>query len=229
MDSKAAPETGHGTGSMAGVKKPSAITAQEQMGMMPSQIEQAGPVVAKHGPQHPGPGSTTVAMAQRNRLGEPGTGLEDVPHRVLVYNDLKNIKAGNDTRPPGREFELHLTGNMEQFIWGFDGKKFSEVEGPIPFNYGERLRFTMVNDTMMEHPIHLHGMFMELDNGSGAYKPLKHTVNVKPAERLSVEITADAPGNWALHCHLLFHMEMGMFRIVNVSERSAEAKNDKAS
>ena len=142
-------------------------------------------------------------------------------HRVLVYNDLRSVKPGDDKRKPEREIEIHLTGNMEQFMWSFDGKKFSEA-GPILFNYGERLRFTMVNDTMMDHPIHLHGMFMELDNGSGLHKPRKHTINVKPAERLSLEITADAPGNWALHCHLLLHMEMGMFRVVNLSQRVAE-------
>ncbi len=190
-----------------------------QMGMMPSQMEKAGPVVARHGPDDHGPGNISVAMVQRNRLGEPGTGLEDVGHRVLVYNDLRAVEPFFDQRQPSREIELHLTGNMEHFIWSFDGLKFSEVKGPIAFRSGERLRLTMVNDTMMEHPMHLHGMWMHLDNGSGVYKPRKHTVNVKPAERLSVEITADAPGNWAFHCHLLYHMEAGMFRVVNVSGR----------
>ena len=102
-------------------------------------------------------------------------------------------------------------------MWSFDGKKFSEVDGPILFEYGERLRLTLVNDTMMNHPIHLHGMWMELDVGAGLHNPRKHTVNVKPAERLSVNITADAPGNWAFHCHILYHMEMGMFRTVIVA------------
>lgn len=193
----------------------------DQMGAMPG-MGKAGPVVARHGPTGHGPGNTAVATVQQNRLGEPGTGLEDVEHRVLVYNDLRSVKPFYDQRPPGREIELHLTGNMEQYMWSFDGESFSEVKGPIPFQYGERLRLTLVNDTMMEHPIHLHGMWMHLENGAGAHKPRKHTISVKPAERLSVEITADAPGNWAFHCHLFYHMEAGMFRVVNVSRHVAE-------
>lgn len=194
----------------------------KNMKSMPSMVENAGPVIAKHGPDHHGPGNVAVAQVQRNRLGEPGTGLEDVDHRVLVYNDLKNLTQGLDNRKPGREIELHLTGNMEQYMWSFDGKKFSEVKEPIKFIYGERLKLTMVNDTMMEHPIHLHGMFMELDNGSGEYMPRKHTISIKPAERLSMIITADEAGNWAFHCHLLYHMEAGMFRVVNVSPEVEE-------
>jgi len=178
---------------------------------------EAGEIVARHGPDHHGPGNTSIAMVERNRLGEPGTGLEDVGHRVLVYTDLKRLDTKYTKRKPDREIELHLTGNMEHYMWSFDGKKFSEVKGPIPFKYGERVRLTMVNDTMMEHPIHLHGMWMVLDNGNGEHNPRKHTISVKPAERLSVEIDADAPGNWAFHCHLLYHMEAGMFRVVNVS------------
>jgi CopA family copper-resistance protein len=171
-----------------------------------------------HGPDHHGPSADMVAMQPKNRLGEPGTGLEDAKHRVLVYTDLRSPKPYPDQRTPGREIEIHLTGNMERFMWSFDGKKFSEAKEPIRFKHGERLRLTMVNDTMMEHPIHLHGMWMYLDNGTGAHKPRKHTINVKPGERLSVEITADAPGDWAFHCHLLYHMEAGMFRVVSVSE-----------
>ena len=102
-------------------------------------------------------------------------------------------------------------------MWSFDGKKYSEAQEPIRFHYGERVRLTFVNDTMMEHPLHLHGMWMHLENGAGAYLPRKHTVIVKPAERVSVAISADAPGRWAFHCHLLLHMEAGMFRVVEVS------------
>lgn len=171
-----------------------------------------------HGPDGHGIGNSAVPAATRGRLDEPGTGLGDDGRRVLVYADLKSVVPGADGREPGREIELHITGNMERYIWGFDGKKYSEAPAPIPFRYGERLRLTLVNDTMMEHPIHLHGMWMELENGAGPYKPRKHTVNVKPAERVSVAITADAPGRWALHCHLLLHMDMGMFRVVEVSE-----------
>jgi CopA family copper-resistance protein len=173
-----------------------------------------------HGPDKHGPGNSVVAMAPQNRLGDPGTGLEGMPWRVLVYNDLQSLVANYDRRSPDREIELHATGNMERYMWGFDGKKYSDAMAPIEFNYGERLRFTWVNDTMMEHPMHLHGMFMELDNGQGAFKPRKHTIILKPGERLSVEITADAPGLWAFHCHILYHMEAGMFRVVSVAPKA---------
>ena len=181
----------------------------------------AGPIVARHGPDLHGPGNSGVADVQRNRLGEPGTGLAGVGHRVLVYTDLKALEP-YDQRPPDREIELHVTGNMERYMWSFDGRKFSEVTAPIPFNHGERIRLTLVNDTMMEHPIHLHGMWMELENGHGEHLPRKHTISVKPAERLSVLISADAPGRWAFHCHFLYHMEMGMFRVVEVSPYAGE-------
>ena len=181
----------------------------------------AGPIVARHGPDHHGPGNSGVADLQRNRLGEPGTGLAGVGHRVLVYADLKALEPYNQ-RAPDREIELHVTGNMERYMWSFDGRKFSEVTGPISFRHGERLRLTLVNDTMMEHPIHLHGMWMELENGHGEYLPRKHTVSVRPAERLSVLINVDAPGRWAFHCHFLYHMAMGMFRVVEVSPYAGE-------
>ena len=141
--------------------------------------------------------------------GGTGERLEDSERRVLVYTDLKSLAPYPDQREPEREIELHLTGHMKRYMWSFDGKKYSEAKEPIPFRYGERLRLTFVNDTMMEHPLHLHGMWMHLENGAGAILPRKHTVIVKPAERLSVAITADAPGRWAFHCHLLLHMEAG--------------------
>ena len=176
------------------------------------------PVNGKHGPDMHGPGNQAVATVQRNRLGEPGTGLEDAGHRVLVYTDLKALEPSLDPRPPESELEIHLTGNMEAFIWGMDGLKFSESGEQPRMRVGERVRITLVNDTMMEHPMHLHGVFMELDNGAGlAHKPRKHTISVKPAERLSFDFTYDEPGNFAFHCHVLYHMEMGMFRFVNVS------------
>ena len=136
---------------------------------------------------------------------------------------MRNTHGAYDPRPPAREIILHLTGNMERYMWSFDGRKYSEVKGPIPFKFGERLRMTMINNTMMNHPLHLHGMWMELDNGAGAHKPRKHTINLKPGEKLSVEVTADAPGDWAFHCHLLYHMKAGMFRVVSVSQEVAEA------
>ena len=177
-----------------------------------------GSTPVKHGPDHHGVGNSVVPMYTRSRLHEPGVGLENTGTRVLVYTDLESLAPGPDPREPERTIEMHLTGNMDRYIWSFDGKKYSEAKTPIAFHYGERLRLTLVNDTMMEHPIHLHGMWMELENGRGAHKPRKHTISVKPAERLSVAITADAPGQWAMHCHLLLHMEMGMFRVVEVSE-----------
>ena len=177
-----------------------------------------------HGPDSHGPGNTMVPEFTKGRLDEPGIGLEDAKHRVLVYTDLRRLVHGDDQREPDREIEMHLTGNMERYIWGFDGKKYSEAPEPIAFRYGERLRLTFVNDTMMNHPIHLHGMWLELVNGAGKHKPRKHTVNVKPAERLSVDITVDAPGRWAMHCHILYHMDAGMFRVVEVNEPSGEQK-----
>ena len=172
----------------------------------------------QHGPDTHGPGNTTVAMVSQSRLHEPGVGLEDASWRVLVYTDLKAPAPGLDQRPPRREIELHLTGNMERYMWSFDGEQFSEGTEPIRLVHGERVRLTFVNDTMMNHPIHLHGMWMVLDNGHGPQNPRKHTINVKPAERLSADVTVDAPGNWAFHCHILMHMEMGMFRVVSVSK-----------
>ena len=201
-----------GMGDMAGMKSGSNAS-------MPGMDMSSGNAPAMHGPDSHGPENSVVAMAPSNRLGEPGTGLEGMPWRVLVYNDLQSLVANSDTRPPEREIELHATGNMERYLWGFDGKKYSEAKKPIEFYYGERLRFTWVNDTMMEHPLHLHGMFMELDNGHGIHNPRKHTVILKPGEKLSLNITADAPGLWAFHCHVLYHMEMGMFRVVSVVPR----------
>ena len=146
---------------------------------------------------------------------DPGIGLGHDGRRVLSYADLKALHPYGGP-PPDREIELHLTGNMERYVWSFDGKKFSEAE-PIRLTEGERVRVVMINDTMMAHPIHLHGMWMELENGQGPDRPRKHTVNVKPGERVSVLVTADAPGKWAFHCHLLYHMDAGMFREVIVA------------
>jgi CopA family copper-resistance protein len=166
---------------------------------------------------HPrGPGVVGLAMSPTNRLNERPAGLEDAPHRVLVYTDLKSLAPNPDTRAPEREMELHLTSNMERYMWSFDGQKLSEVTEPIVFHEGERLRLTMVNDTMMPHPIHLHGMFFEVVTGEHNHKPRKHTIVVKPGEKMGIDITADAVGDWAFHCHLLYHMHAGMMRVVSV-------------
>jgi CopA family copper-resistance protein len=159
-------------------------------------------------------GVDNVAMMPTEGLNRAGEGFP-AGRRVLSYADLRATKPGVDPRPPSRDITLHLTGNMERFIWGFDGKKFSEAE-PIVLQRGERVRFVLINDSMMEHPIHLHGLWSELENGHGEYRPYKHTINVKPGERLSFLVNADEPGRWAFHCHLLYHMEMGMFREVRV-------------
>jgi CopA family copper-resistance protein len=177
---------------------------------------------------HPGgPGVVNEAMAPTNRLGERGLGLENEPHRVLVYTDLASLAPNPDQRAPEREMELHLTSNMERYMWSFDGVKFSEVDGPLIFREGERLRLTMVNDTMMAHPIHLHGMFFDVvTGGDHAHKPRKHTIVIKPGEKLSVDITADALGDWAFHCHLLYHMRAGMMRVVSVRKGMARGMMD---
>jgi FtsP/CotA-like multicopper oxidase with cupredoxin domain len=161
------------------------------------------------------PNVDNVAMVPKDRLGEAGAGLDGNGRRVLTYRDLRSI-APHASTVPQRAIEFHLTGNMERWVWGFNGMKFSEAQA-VRVRLGERIRFVLINDTMMEHPIHLHGYLFELENGQGDRLPLKHTVNVKPGERLGLVFTADQPGHWAFHCHLLYHMEMGMFRTVLVS------------
>jgi len=156
-----------------------------------------------------------VAHAPVNRLGEAGTGLDGNGRHVLTYADLR-AAVPRVNAPPTRIIEFHLTGNMHRFVWGFNGRKFSESE-PVRIGLGERVRIVLVNNTMMEHPIHLHGFFLALENGQGENLPLKHTINVKPNEHLSAVFTADTPGQWAFHCHLLYHMEAGMFRTIVVA------------
>ena len=164
-----------------------------------------------------GVGVDMVAMAPANSLGQRPLGLRDVDHRVLVYTDLVSLRPNTDRRPPSRPMEIHLTGNMERFMWGFDGRKFSELVEPIRFERNERVRVTLVNDTMMGHPIHLHGHFFELvTGGPEGHQPLKHTVNVAPGSKVTFDLTADAPGDWAFHCHMLMHMHAGMFNVVTV-------------
>ena len=170
----------------------------------------------EHAPGGHGPGAAMIARNPVSRLNEPGIGLENVDHRVLVYGDLIGAHPWPDDREPERDIELHLTGNMEKYMWSFDGVKYTEVNGPVEFHHGERLRLIMVNDTMMDHPIHLHGMWMELENGQYP-RPRKHTISIKPSEVVSLQISADALGSWAFHCHLLYHMKAGMFRVVRVS------------
>ncbi len=157
-----------------------------------------------------------VTSTPHDRLSEPGDGLENEGRRVLVYTDLKSLHPHPDMRGPIRDIVFHLTGNMQRFVWGLDGKKFSEA-GPIRIKLGERVRFILINDTMMEHPMHLHGFLFSLENGQTGRLPLKHTINVKPSGLVKLQFTADTPGYWAFHCHLLYHMEAGMFRTVLIA------------
>ena len=163
-----------------------------------------------------GPGVQTISPMPKDRSGEPPQGLEDLDHRVLTYRDLMALQPNPDVRAPTRQLEIHLTGNMERYMWGFDGQKLSDPADPIPFRNGERVRVTLVNDTMMPHPIHLHGHFFELVTGHGDHAPRKHTVNVPPGGKMTFDLTADAPGDWAFHCHNLYHMTAGMMRVVTV-------------
>ncbi|WP_374344928.1 copper resistance system multicopper oxidase [Phenylobacterium sp.] len=162
-----------------------------------------------------GPGVQMIAPMPMDRTGEPGLGLESVGHRVLVYKDLIALAPNPDTRAPDRALDIHLTGNMERFIWGFDGWKFSENPPPYSFRAGERVRVTLINDSMMTHPIHLHGHFFELVHGPVGFMPRKHTVNVAPGGKVTFDFTAEA-GDWAFHCHMLYHMHAGMFQLFKV-------------
>jgi CopA family copper-resistance protein len=162
-----------------------------------------------------GPGVQMLSPMPQDRTGEPGQGLENVGHKVLVYQDLAALEPNPDTREPARSIEIRLTGNMERFIWGFDGLRWSDKPKPYSFRSGERVRVTLVNDTMMTHPIHLHGHFFELAHGPEGHRPRKHTVAVLPGGQVSFDITAE-PGDWAFHCHMMYHMHAGMFQVFAV-------------
>lgn len=198
------------------------LTQQDMMGSMamagmPGMPPGAGDaVMARHARTEYGPSVDMRVDSPRVNLDDPGIGLRDNGRRVLTYADLKSKGVIYDPRPAGREIELHLTGNMDQYIWSIDGIRYSESP-PVAFKTGEQLRMVLVNDTMMTHPMHLHGMWMDLEGPDGGFQVRKHTVNVQPAQRVSIGITADAPGRWAFHCHILYHMAAGMFREVVVA------------
>jgi FtsP/CotA-like multicopper oxidase with cupredoxin domain len=180
------------------------------------------PAASPENPAHPpseqgNPLVDMQATMPASRLDDPGIGLRNNGRRVLTYADLRSTFTDPDGRDPGRTIELHLTGHMERFAWSFDGIKFSDAE-PLRFTYGERLRIVLVNDTMMTHPIHLHGMWSDIEDDAGAFQVRKHTIDMPPGTKRSYRVTADALGRWAYHCHLLFHMEAGMFREVRVDE-----------
>ncbi len=161
----------------------------------------------------------TISPMPVDRMGEPGQGLEDVGHKVLVYTDLVAVDRNPDVRAPDRAMRIHLTGNMERYMWAFDGEKLNEVKAPIPFRKDERVRVTLVNDTMMGHPIHLHGHFFELVTGHGDHAPRKHTIQVQPGGTATFDVTTDAVGDWAFHCHMLYPMHAGMMQVVSVRPR----------
>jgi CopA family copper-resistance protein len=165
-----------------------------------------------------GPGVDMVSMSPVDKTGDPGLGLRDMPHRVLTYRMLAALEPNRDTREPSRLLELHLTGNMERYMWSFDGRMFSAVDDvPIRFAWNERVRVKLVNNTMMAHPIHLHGMFFELVNGQvPAHQPRKNVVIVQPGASAQFDLSANEPGDWAFHCHLLYHMHGGMMQTVTV-------------
>jgi CopA family copper-resistance protein len=165
-----------------------------------------------------GPGLDMVSMAPVDKQGDPGLGLRDVQHRVLNYRMLSALEPNADTREPSRLLEIHLTGNMERYMWSFDGQMYDAVSDvPIRFAWQERVRVKLVNDTMMAHPIHLHGMFFELVNGQvPAHQPRKNVVTVQPGASATFDLTANEPGDWPFHCHLLYHMHGGMMQVVTV-------------
>jgi CopA family copper-resistance protein len=163
-----------------------------------------------------GPGIDMVAAMPVDRTGDRPLGLEDVPHRVLTYHQLAPLTPFPDKRAPTRQVDIHLTGNMERFMWSLDGRKLNEGAEPIRFERNERVRVNLINNSMMNHPIHLHGHFFEVVTGQPHGNPVKHTVNVMPGGKASFDLTADAPGDWAFHCHLLYHMHAGMMNVVKV-------------
>lgn len=165
-----------------------------------------------------GPGLDMVSMAPVDKTGDPGLGLRDVPHRVLNYRMLAALEPNRDTREPSRLLELHLTGNMERYMWSFDGRMFRSLDDePLRLAWNERVRVRLVNNTMMAHPIHLHGMFFEVVNGQvPAHQPRKNVLVVQPGASATFDLTANEPGDWAFHCHLLYHMHAGMMQVVTV-------------
>lgn len=169
-----------------------------------------------------GPGVDMINPMPMDRTGDPGIGLDQAGHRVLVYRDLVALAPNPDVRAAEREVEVHLTGAMDRYMWSMDGKTMSEAHDPIPMRAGERVRATLVNDTMMGHPIHLHGHYFELVTGHGVHSPRKHTVNVLPGGKVSFDVTAIG-GDWAFHCHMFLHMAMGMMRVVQVRPVPGEA------
>ncbi len=190
--------------------KPEPLAMEDMMGDMTSSLR------ARHAHTEYGPSTDMRVDTPRTNLDDPGVGLRDNGRRVLTYADLHTVGGPLDKRGAEREIELHLTGNMERYTWSFDGLEFGQST-PVHFRHNERLRVALVNDTMMTHPMHMHGLWQELENPDGKFQVRKHTISVQPAQRVSFLVTADALGRWAWHCHLMFHMDAGMFREVVVA------------
>jgi len=207
------------------LREPPRLTMRD-MGMAAMPGHGAMKHAMRDGEAAPGVALTTgvdmIAPMPMDRTGDRGIGLDGVDHRVLVYTDLEALDPNLDPRPPSREIEIHLTGNMERYMWSFDGKRFCEQTEPIRLARDERVRVKLVNDTMMTHPIHLHGHFFEVVNGKHGRQPRKHTINVLPGGFVRFDLTANAPGDWAFHCHLMMHMHAGMFNVVTVRPLDGE-------
>jgi CopA family copper-resistance protein len=169
----------------------------------------------EHADTEYGPHVDMLAENPQYRLDDPGVGLRNNGRSVLTYSALRNLHPTPDPRDPEREIELHLNGNMRRYMWSINGIKFADAE-PLLMKFGERLRITLVNDTMMNHPMHLHGVWSDLETGDDGFIPRKHTVIVQPGSKISYRVTADALGSWAYHCHLIYHMP-GMFREVVIA------------
>jgi CopA family copper-resistance protein len=208
-----------GHGNMAGMdhSKMAGMDHSNMAGMDHSNMAAMAPMQQHPASETDNPLVDMQTMAPRANLDDPGIGLRGNGRRVLTYADLRSPYPDPDGREPSRDIELHLTGHMERFAWSFDGIKFSDAE-PLRLAYGERVRITLVNDTMMTHPIHLHGLWSDLEDEHGRFMVRKHTVDIPPGSRRSYRVSADALGRWAYHCHLLYHMETGMFREVRVDE-----------
>src|SRR5690606_60522 len=208
-------EMDHGTSSQAPVDQAAMGHAGMDHGAMDHSGHGAGAMITHPASENGNPAVDMQTMTPSRALDDPGIGLRGNGRRVLTYADLKSTFDDPDPREPSRTVELHLTGNMERYVWGFNGIRFSEAD-PLRLNYGERMRIVLVNDTMMEHPIHLHGLWSDLEDESGAFHLRKHTISVPPGSVRSYRVSADAIGRWAYHCHMLLHMELGMFREVRV-------------
>jgi CopA family copper-resistance protein len=206
-----APLLNHGDMGMGGMdhsKMDHSNMSAEMMAMMMGES-------IKHADTEYGPHVDMLAENPQYRLDDPGVGLRDNGRTVLTYSALRNLNPTPDPREPEREIELHLNGNMRRYMWSINGIKFADAE-PLMMKYGERLRITLVNDTMMNHPMHLHGVWSDLETGDDGFIPRKHTVIVQPGSKISYRVTADALGSWAYHCHLIYHMP-GMFREVVIA------------